>query len=149
MRLLLLVILLPLMATSCIKPPEYPIEPHITFKEINTAFAKPGRDSIIVSFDFTDGDGDLGTEDGDTLISAFMVDRRTGFPYSYQIPFITPKGTTKAISGTIWITVLPDNFSCRPNRPVLDTISYEIYIVDRAGHESNRIVTPDVVLDCQ
>jgi len=27
-------------------------------------------------------------------------------------------------------------------------VVYEIYIIDRAGHESNRVLTEPVILDC-
>ena len=31
----------------------------------------------------------------------------------------------------------------------VDTLIYEIYIVDRAGHESNRVLTDPVFLQCK
>ncbi len=149
MRVLLVLLSSILMAASCVTPPEYSDIPEIAFDSINVAQATPGIDSIVVAFTFQDGDGDLGAAEGDTSINAYLVDRRTNFAYNYQIPFINERGNNKAISGTIWITVQSFSFSCRPNRPLFDTLSYEVYIIDRAGNESNRITTPDIVLNCQ
>lgn len=54
---------------SCQKEVEYPIEPRIEYKGftylINDDSTFSGE--CIVSFSYTDGDGDLGLDDGDTL----------------------------------------------------------------------------------
>lgn len=133
---------------GCITPPEYDIVPEITFQTIDKTNAKAGEDSLIVSFTFTDGDGDLGVSDTQSTINAWLIDNRTNFPYTYQIPFIPQKGTSNAISGTIHITVSPLTISCRPDHPIRDTLSYSIYIRDRAEHKSNVITTPDIYLKC-
>lgn len=148
MRVALLGLALLGLAATCINPPEYSEIPEISDASVDKTLAVPGQDSIIVEFKFQDGDGDLGNEERDSTINAYLIDRRTNFPYNYQIPYISQRGNNRAISGTIWVTVDPFTFSCRPNRPDRDTLSYEIYIVDRAGNESNRLVTSDIILDC-
>lgn len=148
MRPATLFLILTIFFGSCIKQPSYPPEPEIEFKSVSATQIVPGTDSLVVEIGFQDGDGDLGVKDGDSTLNAFLIDNRTGFPYSYQIPFVNPRGNSKSISGTIWITVDPFALNCRPNRPNFDTISYEVYIVDRAGNESNRVQTPDIILDC-
>lgn len=58
-----------LAALSCQKPVEYPIEPRIEYQgftyllNADSTFSGQG----IVSFSYTDGDGDLGLDDSDTL----------------------------------------------------------------------------------
>lgn len=44
---------------GCYSPPEFPNTPRITFKEVCFKQAE-GADSLIISIDFQDGDGDLG-----------------------------------------------------------------------------------------
>jgi hypothetical protein len=68
-RSLFIVLSLVLAVCSCQKPVEYPIEPKITYKgftyllNADSTFSGEG----IVSFSYTDGDGDLGLDDSDTL----------------------------------------------------------------------------------
>lgn len=70
-------------------------------------------------------------------------------------------GTTNGISGEItfrllttccvfpeWVTDVQSPCDPSMQYPV-DTLRYEIYIRDRAGHESNRIETEDIYLLCQ
>ena len=68
-RYLIGVLLLALTVCSCQKPVEYPIEPKIAYEgftylmNADSTFSGEG----IVSFSYTDGDGDLGLDDSDTL----------------------------------------------------------------------------------
>lgn len=68
-RYLIGVLLLALAVCSCQKPVEYPIEPKIAYEGFtylineDSTFSGEG----IVSFSYTDGDGDLGLDDSDTL----------------------------------------------------------------------------------
>ena len=68
-RSLIIVLSLVLAVCSCQKPVEYPIEPKITYEgftyllNADSTFSGEG----IVSFSYTDGDGDLGLDDSDTL----------------------------------------------------------------------------------
>lgn len=149
MRITLLLTLLALAFSSCQPDPNYPPEPVITFKDISSSYVVPGVDSLVVSFEFQDGDGDLGAKAGESTINAFLIDQRTGFPYNYQIPYIPEGGRIKDIRGTVWVTVDANAINCRPDHLNLDTLSYEIYIVDRADNESNRIYTPPIILDCK
>lgn len=51
---------------GCFDPPEFPVEPEIKFKDIRFVEVD-GQDSLILVFDFRDGDGDFGIyKDEDT-----------------------------------------------------------------------------------
>ncbi len=144
---------------SCYKTPEYPIEPVIAFDSysVNQPYTIPDTGNLRITF--TDGDGDLGkTSNGDSgTISKIYI---TNIKYSLAkipqpIPIIPQKGTTKAISGTIDIKLagssgvgLFDASSCLLFQHPLDTLTYEIYIMDRAGHKSNVLITPPLVVRC-
>ncbi|MFM8489104.1 MAG: hypothetical protein ACKOCH_22455, partial [Bacteroidota bacterium] len=61
--LLAAAILFALSAQFCIKPPNYSDTPEISFSGLSKSVMQQGRsegDSVIISFSYTDGDGDLG-----------------------------------------------------------------------------------------
>lgn len=62
-------VLLAVLFASCGKPVEYPIEPHIAYVGFTYLFNADSTFSGegILAFSYTDGDGDLGLDDGDTL----------------------------------------------------------------------------------
>ena len=152
--ILLLVILI-----SCTKPPDYPIEPVIEFNNYSRNFMSQGfgpEDSIIMTIGYTDGDGDLGS-DGDSL-DVFVKDTRLdGAPLTYKLPFVPQQGAGNGISGEISIVlpttccIFPDNIAppceTHPSYPS-DILVYEVFIRDRAGHESNKVLTSEVSLIC-
>ncbi len=160
---------LALVVCSCQKPIEYPIEPRIEYQGFTYLF---NADSTftgegIVSFSYTDGDGDLGLDEGDTL-SPFGF--RDAHYYNMVIDYL------KCVDGEFVKTPLLSwnpqtqsfdtvTFNARfrrlrnseepkaisgtmeykltvqnPLSPT-DTIKFEIRILDRALHESNVIQT--------
>ncbi|MBP9153212.1 MAG: hypothetical protein KBF73_13080, partial [Flavobacteriales bacterium] len=68
--------------SSCLKRVDYPNRPHIEFLGFypNLAAAGPGDSLGAVKFSFTDGDGDLGLNEGDT-----MGEFAQGQPYNYNL----------------------------------------------------------------
>jgi hypothetical protein len=114
---------------------------------------------------FTDGDGDIGLNEGDTLspyefvpdtinpevssnkfyynllyyyyeyIDDSWVEVSLIVPYFFRVPVVTPTGQNKALKGEIEVVIILD-----PNRP--DSIRFEVELIDRALHISNRLVTP-------
>ena len=102
-----------------------------------------------VTIYFADGDGDLGVFDDGTqkennfIISCFEKKNDVwNFLIDLSAPFptITPTGSNKSIDGTIdYLMPLPPNVSN-------DTLRYELYIIDRAGNESNKVTTNEIVV---
>lgn len=149
---------------SCIKPPDYPIEPVIGFERLSRNSMKQGstnNDSIVVTISFTDGDGDLGHTD--STIDIFVKDTRIpdAAPVPFKMPFVPVQGVGNGISGEISIltyttcciypegTYIPCDISEQATTAYpVDTLIYEIYIMDRAGHESNRVLTDPILLQC-
>ena len=151
--LITLFLLLCLYWQSCSEPPQYPIEPAIVFAGLDKDTLQQGvsnADKVRIKFTFTDGDGDLGN--ADSTINIFLKDLRNNqAAATFQIPFIPVAGTKNGISGDITIAVnqtccLP---SCEIPKNAMDTLRYEIFIKDRAGHESNRITTTPIALICK
>ena len=143
---------------GCIAAPNYPNTPEITFKSLSKNTMKQGvfnNDSLLLSFTFTDGDGDLGQEDSSSI---FLTDLRSGFGQpTFKFPYVPENGSGNGITGEVNLALyttccyFPDGTPpCQtsPNYPN-DTLQYEIYIVDRAGNKSNVIKTSEIILICQ
>ena len=149
----------------CVKPPNYPDEPVIEFMGLSKNVMRQtplGADTVLVMFNFTDGNGDLGSQNNEPNI--FIEDGRDSFPKDpYAIPYIEPQGAGNGISGMITIA-LPTTCCIYPdvngikfppcdttkNAPQsLDTVFYRIYIKDRAGNISNKITTDPITLICR
>lgn len=143
---------------TCIRPPDYSIEPQIAFKSMTKTAMRQGfgsEDSVYVTLSFTDGDGDLGGISGTDSLNVFITDKRNNKPVeqTFRIPFVPEAGAKNGISGEIrflmYTTCCLSLEPCKatPNRPT-DTLIYDIYIKDRAGHKSNVVQTKPILLQC-
>ncbi len=147
--------------TSCIKSDDkYSEIPHIEF----VSFTKINNGSNIdnqgiMKIFFTDGDGDIGLDKGDTFgrfhpdsiyynnffikyfekQNGIIKEVETKFSNNARIPMLTPQGKNKTLKGEIEITLFINN-----PLSIYDTILFEAYIVDRALHKSNTIRTPEI-----
>jgi hypothetical protein len=145
---------------TCVKPPDYSIEPKIEFIGLSKNTMRQGEfgreDSLYLFFSFTDGDGDLGGvgKDKDSL-NISIIDKRTNqLSERFRIPQIPEQGAGNGISGEIRVllyttccNVLP---SCSPStKKPIDTLSYDIFIKDRAGNKSNVVQTSPILLQCK
>lgn len=151
------------MMSACVQPPDYSNIPEIEFIRFNQDSIKQGNslnapDTLEIIFSFTDGDGDLGSDDDS--IDVFFTDSRDEFETPFKLPVIPNIGTENGISGEITVRVpnqpfnicctYPDNSPpCVPNPQFeVDTFSYNIFLRDRAGNMSNRIQTSPVTIIC-
>ena len=165
-------LLLALAIGSCQKPVEYPIEPKIAYEgftylmNADSTFSGEG----VISFSYTDGDGDLGLDDADTLTPFGFHDAHY---YNMVVEYL------KCVNGEFVKTPLLSwnaqtqsydtvSFNARfkrlrdseepkaisgtmeykltvqnPFSPD-DTVKFEIRIFDRALHESNVIQTDPI-----
>ncbi len=143
---------------NCAKAPDYPITPKIEFKSMSknslVQSTNAQADSILLTFKFQDGDGDLGSKDSANI---YIFDGRDSFAKPpYRIPFIDQQGAGNGIDGEITIrlntvccTFIGGYLPCSKvaGQPT-NTLTYLVYIKDRAGHQSNTIETPSILLHC-
>ena len=147
--------------SSCTKFEEYPIIPHIEFVSFATILNVQQQDSLgYITISYTDGDGDIGlTSEENTppyQYNFFLdiyeningVQQKIVFPdtsitFNSRIPVLTPDGINKSIKGEIEMEL-----ELYIMIPFLDsdTISFEIYIMDRALNKSNVIHTPEFLV---
>ncbi len=152
---------------SCTKPSTVSPIPQITFQSVQqindgVQFA----DSFDFTISYTDGDGDIGLSQSDTLApynpgSIYYYDLYVDYyeklgknfvmvkppltnldtiGWDFRMPVITTEGKNKSINGTISFGIFYGN------PPVYsDTIMFKIYIYDRALHKSNVVQSPVLV----
>lgn len=149
-----------LLYIGCARPPDYPNEPVIEYSRISSNLMSQAKldDRVLATISFTDGDGDLGDDDGRTTL--FIKDLRDDSPENSAkiLPKVPEPGANNGISGEITFQLLnscciwPLQFLQAPCTPStdypVDTIVYEVYIVDRAGNESNRVQLEPIFLQC-
>ena len=84
---------------ACYNPPEFPLEPTISFNDIQFKEGLNSQDSLIVSIKFQDGDGDLGldaNEIGQPYNDVYYINIGTSsdrIPLSYSDRFQPPWDT--------------------------------------------------------
>ena len=150
--------------SSCFKKEEYPIEPIITYDSFMVV-----DDSAQITFNFTDGNGDIGLNDYDTIapynidsefhynlyIHYFEKNDQTGWTegldldgnpiiFRYRIEPINTKGKTKGIKGKMDIDL--GNLYYNPLSNQSDTVKYSIQLIDRALNKSNIIESDEIVI---
>lgn len=158
MRSFPLIVAVAILISSCIQPPGFSVIPHIEFVALTKHTMEQSAfqtDSLWITFNFTDGDGDLGNKD---TFNVFLIDNRDGFVANkYTIPVIPEEASGNGIKGEVSLLLYTtccyysNGFPpCEPNpAEPLDTLSYDIYITDRAGNQSNIITTDPIILQCQ
>lgn len=152
-------ILLILAIASCEEIQSYPDEPRINYESFSLFITTDalGNEFLLgrMSFEFIDGDGNLGmiapdsTDINDSLkYNLFMslYDFKDGDfikiedleSQNFRIPYIERTGQNKTLKGTITVDLEYKNFR-------YDTIFYTFYITDRDFNRSNTDTT-DVVI---
>jgi hypothetical protein len=93
---------------ACNSSALFPVEPKITYLDIQARQVKEYQDSMIITFSFTDGDGDLGQNTAG-YENLFLKDSRTGGSYTYRIRELVPDNAKVPVKGTLKF-VLPFTF---------------------------------------
>lgn len=165
--LLYSVILLLAGLVACIEKPTYPTEPVIGYKDFIKYGSDPSNpDSVDLVITFTDNEGDIGLEQGDTVgifkygniwleyyydsvsngnhyWAAFDSSIQNTVPFDtfrfgYRIPPVLPEGDpAEPMKGQIYVKQ-------SPFIKVHDRIKYVVFMYDRALHRSDTIHTPPI-----
>ncbi|MGP8214580.1 MAG: hypothetical protein ACLQQ4_03355 [Bacteroidia bacterium] len=163
------VVLLVLGFTSCMKQENYPDFPVITYKN----FIINPDSTAFLQVNFTDGNGDLGNNSNGAppdfyveMLYDSIADNIDHFKpilipgtvpstdsllgdtvaSTYTIPDITPTGNNKELSGEIQVQMTKgDYYFTLSGVTIPNRYEYRVWLVDRAGHVSNRITTPVII----
>ena len=163
MKTILFTLSLAFLFSSCIKAPDFPNTPEITFVSLNTNTIQQGNSNaqeaiLEVVFSFTDGDADIGSDEESNV---FLTDSRNGETIPFKVNPIPEQGNGNGIQGEITVRIIntPFNICCvypngvSPCTPSTEfptnTMHYTIQLKDRAGNESNIVQTEDITILCQ
>lgn len=116
--------------------------PAIEFVSVTPSQVKEYQDEISFTISYIDGDGDLGENNPDVK-NLFLTDSRNGVTYEYRIQQLAPDGATIAIKGNLSVILNNTGITDGSNS---QTFTYSMYIVDRAGNQSNTITSSPVVV---
>jgi hypothetical protein len=154
---------------SCLKPVDYPNQPVLNSAAINLL-----ANSAELNLDFTDGDGNFGLDQDDTLGSFGLCEHRynvycyfyyrnnglwtavdlndcinpNATPFHLRAPWVKPTGQNQTQKGQIKVE-LNDYF---PDSEVntgysVDTCKFDIYLTDRDFNISNTLSTNEFLVD--
>lgn len=140
--------------SACDDDETYPVTPEITFKNLEKFVNIAQSDSLVLTFSFTDGDGDIGSPESDPArrdVFIRLFEKKNGLfeeavlaaPLEYRIPFLTPRGNNQSLKGDVKINI--DYNILQPN----DTIFYKVFIKDRADRKSNEVTTSTIITRVQ
>ena len=148
---------------ACVPPRVYPLEPEISFKEMNMY---NGRDTlgnavkrVVLTMCVVDGDGNIGLPEDVVLPGFDTLDNKNLFielynkvdgvfekielasPLYYRTKFFAIEGQDKTLTADFEVTM--DNYKFDD----YDTIKYDFFIYDRDVNKSNIGETPVVPAD--
>lgn len=159
-------VLAALFAQSCMEKQSYPIVPSLEFSGFTKIVHPDGYDTAgILLLSYTDGDGDLGLLSFDTTGYNFFVayyrmengvlkpgtryNNETGeydtIHFNNRFNQLAPDDYSGWIKGEIEDTIQP-LFDPRSTK-TRDTVQFRVHMVDRAGHRSDTVFTPLILVD--
>ncbi len=120
-----------------------PVVPEIAINEVNPKIVKAGEDALIFEVSYTDGDGDLGSND-DQIRNVFLTDTRIGVIHEFRLRQLAPDGADVPITGsfnvTLPFTIMTDSTSDS------ERVIFSLYITDRAGNQSNTTESEEITV---
>lgn len=163
-KLLVFGLLLTFLA-ACVSEPQYPDEPVIEYLSVSKSNVNQA-DSILLTFSFTDGDGNFGKSNisnancgsnncefssdttcyTDPFYSCFIIDLRDSCFASIALPDVEPTGNIKAVSGEMDVVVPP--IFCKCFGCAMDTVQYQVVVKDRSENYSNTIESELIYIVC-
>ena len=166
-KLTILLFFISILFPTCKEKEEYPPIPQLEFVDFISYRTQDDVDSLgILTVSYIDGDGDLGMYPNDPgvnfYVSYYVMDNgvleagtrynpTTGeidtIYFNARIPMLAPEYYTRWIKGQIEDTIKP--LSDPTSQKALDTIMFEIYVIDRADNKSNIVQTPLIVVKNQ
>lgn len=160
-RGILILVLGGFLATSCIDAPSFNDTPELSNPQVLLARtpvsgAIGATDTILLKFDFADGNGDIGyvLSDSNNIppphVYLTFEEFDTTFT-QYTIPILPANGGVPDITGTVTITILAGTgtfFGACQSNPQVNTVTYSVFIKDRSGAASNEITFPTIPIDC-
>ncbi len=122
--------------------PYFETTPKIELLELLPDTIHQFDDQLKIRLAYEDGDGDLGSTDAD-VNSLFVKDERLEEMDEYYVGPLAPPGSSISIHGELDIQL--GTFFLLGNA-AFETTRLRIYMVDRAGNQSNVIETDKIII---
>jgi hypothetical protein len=132
--------------SGCKKDAVISSTPSIKFISLTPNPAIKYQDEITITIEYTDGDGDLGENTADVK-NLFVTDSRNNVTSEFRIPQLAPDNSNIIIRGNLNINLPPQGFADDTQNS--ETVTYSVYVKDRAGNQSNTIQTDALTVNKQ
>ena len=116
--------------------------PFIKMMDVSSTSILQFKDSLVITFEYTDDDGDIGETDPDKN-DIQIKDKRLSKADYYFIKPLSPPGTSIKTKGTISVQ-MKNTFLLGTAYSEITT--FELKLKDRAGNWSNSIITPTITI---
>lgn len=125
-----------------IDEPVFDEVPAITLVEISQDTIVQFTEQLVITLQYEDGDGDLGTSDPDVNL-IFVHDSRLENPDEYYLPPLAPEDASISITGTFDLKLSP-TFLLGNGTEELSSL--KVYLFDRAGNKSNELTVGPIII---
>ena len=116
--------------------------PEINLVEVTPTQIKEYKDKVVFNVSYRDGDGDIG-ENNDAVKNLFVTDSRNNITYQFRIKQLAPDGASVAIEGNLMVEL---NSAAILDGSNSQSVSYSIYLKDRAGNLSNTVTSSELTI---
>lgn len=117
--------------------------PTIELKSVSPGTIHQLADSLLFEINYTDGDGDLGDYDADTL-SLWIIDNRFPLTEKFHVSPLAPQGATIAITGILNVTL--EHIILKDQNASSESATFTIKLKDRAGNWSNEVTSGPITI---
>ncbi|MDP5169398.1 MAG: hypothetical protein NWR72_04080 [Bacteroidia bacterium] len=142
-RIIFALLPLLLVGAACSNEPVFPVEPKIEFLDIQPRVVKHLQDSIVITFRFQDGDGDLGAIEDSEDFNLILIDSRINNGLTelqatnkFTLLNLTPDTRNPSIQGTMSVKL---DFTANLPGQLSEQVRYQIKLFDRAGNLATPI----------
>lgn len=138
------ILFLILITVACEEPTPITFDenPTIVIEAITPTTVKEFSEPITITIAYKDGNGDLGFEDPDKAV-VYIKDARLLATDTYHLSPRAPLNSNIPIEGIFSIALKNTFILGNANQ---ETTNYEIYLVDRAGNQSNTVTTQMITI---
>ncbi len=116
--------------------------PSIKMIDVSSTSILQFKDSLVITFEYTDDDGDIGETNPDKN-DLQVKDKRLSKADYYFVKPLSPPGTSIKTKGTIAVQMKNTFLLGTANSEIT---TFELKLKDRAGNWSNSIFTPTITI---
>lgn len=116
--------------------------PKLSNLEISLDTVREFADTLLITFDYEDMDGDLGFDDPNAN-SLTVKDSRLLNADTYHVQPLAPSGSTIKINGTLTVKL---NGLFVVGNADSENLYFTVQITDRKSHKSNALVSDTIVV---